>query len=279
MAKTQGREPQAGMLRVAAFQFKGSARIAENQEAIIHGMRTAASRKAKLLALQECALTGYAGVEIASPLEIDRDLLRQATAEIAKEAKRLGLYVSLGTTVFDKESAYNALRLLGPTGRTLGIYHKRAMYDQDGKHYTPGTRHGIHTIAGIKAGLRICFEFRFPEYFRELFAKRVQLAVMGFNMVGQTAAKLELARSLLRARAAENNLWILTANSISAVQNGPTCLVAPDGQIVAEAPAGNEALITGTVTLCKPTPLQQRIREIADSLAKPNKRPIKKSKE
>ena len=42
------------------------------------------------------------------------------------------------------------------------------------------TGDGIFEIAGISVGVRICFEVRFPEYFRELYARKTDLNVVLF---------------------------------------------------------------------------------------------------
>lgn len=258
-------------LRVGAFQFRSSADITQNCEAILRGMQAAARKKVRLLALPECALSGYLGVDLDAATEIDRAALAAATKQIAAEAKRHKMYVALGTTTFAKEKVYNTLRLLGADGRGKSIYHKRGMYQDDRRHYTPGDKLGICTLDGIRTGLRLCFDFRFPEYFRELLYARARLAVMGFCMVGKTAKKLPIARAHLMSRAAENGLWILAANNCRGVQNCPTCLVDPTGEIIAEADTRKETLLTGTVAIEPLTPLQANIVKEARRLRREDK--------
>jgi len=261
------------MLRVGAFQFEGSAEIGRNLTAILRGLRQAACQKVRLLALQECALTGYAGVDRDTSQTIDRRELARATEAIRIAARARRVAVALGTTVFRKGRAFNAVQLIGLDGRIRGTYCKRALYGEDKRHYAAGEGAHLYTVAGIRVGLRICFEFRFPEYFRELLAGGGQLAVMGFSMVGPTAAKRSLARALLMSRASENGLWILAANNTNGVQNAPTCLVDPDGRLVAEAPADREALISGAVTIERRSPLRRSILAQARSLQARRNRP------
>lgn len=46
-------------------------------------------------------------------------------------------------------------------------YDKRALWGWDKDNFTPGEGGGIIEYGDIKIGIRICFEVRFPEYFRE----------------------------------------------------------------------------------------------------------------
>ncbi len=259
-------------LRVGAFQFKSSGDIQRNLAAILRGIEAAARQRVRLLALPECALSGYAEIDLKSPAEIDRAALRAASAEVAREVRKHKLFVSLGTTTFSRGKNYNTLRLIGPAGRTRGLYHKRARYENDARHYARGNRQGTYHVDGLRVGLRLCFDFRFPEYFRELLRARADLVVMGFSMVAANSRKLAVARAHLVSRAAENGLWMLTANNCRGVQNCPTCLIDPDGDIVAEAQPRHEELITGIVETGPPPPLRANIVKQARRLVSGERR-------
>jgi omega-amidase len=257
-------------LRVAAFQFRGSGDAEANCSAILRGLESAAAQGARMVATQECALSGYAGVDIPNAWQSDPRALQDGVRQIAVAAVRLNLYVSLGCVMFARGKTYNALRLIGPDGRTRLLYYKRAMYGDDVANYSVGARDGAAEIDGVRTGLRICYEFRFPEYFREMLLAQADLVVMGFSMVGTDDAKFETAKAHLCSRAAENGLWILAANNTNGVQNAPTCLVNPEGRITAEAPRGEEALIVGDVQPGARTPLCEAIRAHGRSLAESN---------
>lgn len=231
-----------------------------NVAAIERGMKQAARRGVRLLATQESALSGYPSVDIESSRCMDPDALSAAAGRVCKLARRYRMYVVLGLTAFQRGRAYNSVCLVGPDGTLGRPYHKRASYGRDVENFASGTSSGgIHVVDGIRIGMRICFEFRFPEYFRELFRRRVQLAVVAFAMGGPPAWKLNVARSHLISRAAENGMYVLSANSISTSQTAPTCLIDPDGRVLACAPRNREALITGVVSLDPPTSTRKGI--------------------
>jgi predicted amidohydrolase len=93
----------------------------------------------------------------------------------------------------------------------------------------------------------LCYEVRFPEYFRELFKEDVLMAFVSFCDVGdekQFTHKYEIIKSHLITRAVENAMYIMSVNSISNDQLAPTCLIDPDGLMLQSAPKNEEYLIS-----------------------------------
>lgn len=60
------------------------------------------------------------------------------------------------------------------------IYHKRALWGWDKDNFSIGDRDGVFEINGLKVGIRICFEVRFPEFFRELYREQTDLNIILF---------------------------------------------------------------------------------------------------
>jgi predicted amidohydrolase len=144
--------------------------------------------------------------------------------------------------------------MIPPDGKDLGPYHKRALWGWDRENFQAGKETGIYEIDGIKVGVRICFEVRFPEYFRELFREQVHLALVSFADVSEEEQKgrLNILQSHLVSRAVENVMYVLSANSTSQRQGAPTCLVDPDGVVLAAAPLQEEYLLTSEIEITKP---------------------------
>ena len=236
---------------------------------MLRGVRRAARRGVELLVMQECALTGYAGVDRTGCEDLDWSEVERAEDRLAVAAREHGLSLAYGTAVRSAGGGRpgNAMRLVDARGRRRLTYCKRAMYGDDRRHYAPGSGPGrACMVCGFRVGLRVCFEFRFPEYFRELLARRVEIALVGFSMVGPDARKLPVARAHLQSRAAENGMWVVGANSLSGVQNAPTCIVTPEGGVAAAAPPGRETLIRHRAVAEAGGPLRRSIVGHARSL-------------
>jgi predicted amidohydrolase len=233
-------------MKIAAFQFKGSGSIADNFTAIRRGILSAAEQNVRFLLTQECALCGYPPIETKAVTKIDFDELAEAELELAHLAVQQSMFVALGTILRDGGAYHNAIRLLSPSGTSLPPYSKRALWGWDRENFTPGSAMGIYTIDSIRVGVRICFEVRFPEYFRELFREHVDLACVSFCDVSPepNPVRYELIQAHLMTRAVENALFVLSANSMSGHSSAPTCLIDPDGAVLSIAPPNQEHLLT-----------------------------------
>lgn len=170
-------------------------------------------------------------------------------------AQKHNMFIALGMITFDETVTYNSVQLIGPTEEKFQRYHKRALWGWDRDNFKPGTEIGIYNIDGIKVGIRICFEVRFPEYFRELFRDQVDLCIISFADIGKPEQKdkLDIIQSHLISRATENVMYVLSANSISQHQLAPTCLINPDGIILEKAPLNEESLITKEIEFASPS--------------------------
>ena len=241
-------------LKVGAFQFATSTDIVQNLAALKRGIEAAAQENVRLLLTQECALCGYPPVEIPSIAAIDQGLQAEAFAGIVQLAQEHQIYIALGMVEFTEGGAFNSVRLIGPDGDLLRPYHKRALWGWDQDNFQSGNAVGIYEIDGVKVGVRICFEVRFPEYFRELFVQDVDLAILPFADVGQPeqAGKINIIQSHLVSRAVENAMFVLSANSISQYQLAPTCLIDPDGHVIVSAPLNEEFLLTAVIEITEP---------------------------
>lgn len=240
-------------LTVGAFQFRGSGDPERNLAALERGMKEASKRGVRLLATQECALCGYPPNEVESPKAINWLGQAKALRELRELAGELHLFVVVGMATRSREGVRNSVRLVTPAGDIRAPYHKRALYGWDSDNFRRGAgAGGVHLVDGIRVGLRICYEVRFPEYFRELFNRRVELAVLSSADVGEVPQKYDVMRAHLVTRASENGMYVLAANSSSGPQLSPTCLIDPDGREVGRAPKNKEALMVGEVRVNSP---------------------------
>ncbi|MEW6403628.1 MAG: carbon-nitrogen hydrolase family protein [Chloroflexota bacterium] len=241
-------------LKIGAFQFAACESIESNLTAIKRGIERAADGNVRLLLTQECAVCGYPPIEVPSVNAIDKTCQYEAYQEISKLAKKYKMYIALGMVTFDESNTYNSIWLIHPDGQDLKPYHKRALWGWDKENFQPGNETGIYNIDGISVGVRICFEIRFPEYFRELFIEQVDLTLVSFADVGQVEQKVRIntIQSHLVSRATENVMYVLSANSTSQQQWAPTCVIDPDGNVMDVAPLNEEYLLTTEIEITEP---------------------------
>lgn len=232
-------------MKVAAFQFSASASISDNHKAIKRAIEKAAHNKVRLLVFQECATCGYPPVEIEAIEKINFEILSSYLEEIKDLANRYNMYIALGTIRKENGKYYNSIQLINPRGQLIGTYDKRALWGWDMENFAPGQGLGVFKIDNIKVGFRICFEVRFPEYFRELFKEQVDLCFVSFCDVlkEDSIERYNRIKAHLITRAMENVITVISVNSTSYYQTAPTAVIDINGNILYEAPRNQEYLI------------------------------------
>ena len=232
-------------MKVGVFQFLGSNSVSENHKAIIRGITTASQNNVRLLVFQECATCGYPPIETPTIGRIDFKTLDLYLEEIKRLAKEYDMYIVLGTVRKQNFKYFNSLLLIDPNGELIGNYDKRALWGWDLDNFTKGKTLGIYQIDDIQVGFRICFEVRFPEYFRELFKSNVQLCFVSLCDVSEqnSIERYNIIKAHLITRAVENVMTIISVNSISQYQTAPTAIIDSNGHIVSEAPRDQEYLL------------------------------------
>jgi len=232
-------------MKIGVFQFSASYNISDNHEAIKRGIIMASKDKVRLLVFQECATCGYPPIETPAIEKINFEILDSYLMEIKKLATEYDMYIALGTIRRHNSNHYNSIQLISPNGELIGNYDKRALWGWDLDNYKQGETLGIFQIDDVKIGFRICFEVRFPEYFRELLKENVELCFVSFCDVQSedSIERYNMIKAHLITRAVENVMTIVSVNSTSHYQTAPTAVIDINGSIVSEAPRNQEYLI------------------------------------
>lgn len=238
---------------IATCQFAVSADIGANAKAVCRLMEQAAKDKADITHFSECALSGYAGTDFASFDDFDWELLRQKTLEIMALAKKLRLWIALGSThpLTEPNKPHNCLYLINPHGKIADRYDKRFCTEGDLRHYTPGNHFVIVDIHGVKCAMLICFDLRFPEIYRALYKESVQCIFQSFYNSRQMGPSIHthIMRQTMQANAASNYFHVSMANSCGWFCPYPSCFIQPDGEITSQMEDHKEGLILNRVDL------------------------------
>ena len=205
----------------------------------------AASEGVRLLAFPECAVTGYPPRDIPSSAEVDFVRLETAHRELQELSDKYDISLIVGTMTRAAGGVRNTALILRP-GLPPLAYHKRALWGWDRDNFVPGDETGVVEIDGVRIGIRVCFEVRFPEYFRELYRQHTDLNVILFYDVtdGDSAGRYDLLHGHIRTRAVENVCYTLSVNTACPGQSAPTMLIDRSGGVLAEAEREREALLT-----------------------------------
>lgn len=141
----------------------------------------------------------------------------------------------------------NVAVMINRDGHIIDRYVKNYPFSKAGEHhyYQAGNETVIYDIEGIKASTFICYDLRFPELFRTV-AQQVEMMVV---IASWPAARLDHWLSLLKARAIENQCFVVGVNRIGRDGNnldysGGSQVVDPYGHIISLADEQTEYLVT-----------------------------------
>ena len=233
-------------MRVGIYQFAMADNPRENMTHIKTAVSEAARNGVELLFLPECALSGYPKEYPYTIEEVNFSEVENALNDLEELAADNDLYIVAGTAEYANGEYYNSAVLAIPNNKAYTIYRKRALWGWDAENFTPGDIvEGVFEKSGFRIGIRICYEVRFPEYFRELYSKNVDCAVVLFcdTSTDDSMERFDLIKAHLRTRAVENVFPILSVNSATKSQTAPTMAIDQNGSVVSELPRHNEELL------------------------------------
>ena len=219
---------------IATAQFPVSKNIQKNLKYMLD-LTQSASKSADVIHFSETSLGGYAGADFESWDNYDWGALEAAEKDIRKIAKANNIAIVCGTNkrIADGD-VRNRLLYVSAKGREVAHYDKRFCTPGDLKHYRTGRSFATFKINGIKFGMLICYDVRFPELYREYKKLGVQVLLHSFYNARAAGRNIHttIMRAALQARAATNYLYVSGNNSSGYYQSWPSVFIQPDGTIV-----------------------------------------------
>lgn len=230
-------------MRLAAYQFGVTGDVQHNMEIIRKAVELAAEQKAELIVFPECAISGYPPRNIDKAESIDMAAVESALKELQGLSNQLEICIVAGTAFFDGRY-YNRAYVIAPD-QAISYYGKRALYGWDEDNFTSGAENGLFRIGRYTVGIRICYEVRFPEYFRELYKEHTDVDIVLFFDVSDQddTERYNLIKGHLMTRAVENVTPILSVNATAPFQTAPTCFINASGKVLTEATCNMENLL------------------------------------
>ncbi len=267
-------------LRVAAAQFVSTPDVDENLATAGRLVAEAAAQGATVVALPEYfCLMGRQDSDKVHRREADGDgPIQRAVAQIARDHRVFLLAGTIPLACPVPHKVYNSSLVYGPDGTRLARYDKIHLFglrkgdekfDESVTILAGRTPVAVDLEApaiaaagfrhGLRVGLSICYDLRFPELYRNL--SPVDLIVVPSAFTHTTgSAHWE---TLLKARAIENQCYLLAPAQGGRHVNGRrtfghSMLVDPWGEVLAVLPEG-EGIVVGEIQAA-------RIAEVRASL-------------
>jgi predicted amidohydrolase len=223
-----------GKLRVASCQFPVTADIKSNYHYIEAQMIEAKLRKADVVHFPECALSGYPGTDMMTLEGFNWDELHSMTDSVMGLAKKLNIWVVMGSLhkLSGRNKPHNSLYVITPEGKVLDRYDKRFCTGTDLQYCSPGDHFVTFNINGVKCGLLICYDIRFPELYREYRKLGCDLIFQSFYNARQDKGSIHpvIMHISAQAHAATNYFYMSLTNS-SSPESWPCYFITPDGLV------------------------------------------------
>lgn len=234
-------------MRIAALQMHAIAGDGEaNIERIAAAAADAAAGGARLLIVPELAVTGYGAGEagftrLASPATGD------VAARLGAIAHENAIAIVAGFAEQDGQDTYNSALFTDGNG-TNAVYRKSHLYgDYERKSFRPALPASVMVdLGGIRIGMLICYDVEFPENVRRLALAGADLVVVPTALPKGSSGTF-IANHMIQVRAFENQVFVAYTNHCGADDHftyaGLSRIAAPDGKLLAEAPAEGETLL------------------------------------
>jgi omega-amidase len=223
----------------------------------------AARRDSDLIVFPEMWTTGLDWPNLKA-LSAGQDEVIKAVAGLAK---KYGIWLNGSMLALDdKGQPTNTSILFDPQGQQMGVYRKIHLFGlmNEDQYLAPGQRLTTVETPWGRSGLAICYDLRFPEMFRTY-------ALAGVTMVYLPSAwpypRLTHWRTLLRARAIENQMYVVAVNQVGSDGTydffGHSAIIDPWGELVVEA-GETEVLLTATIETERVAEARQKIPVFKD---------------
>ncbi|HEY0924414.1 carbon-nitrogen hydrolase family protein [Rheinheimera pacifica] len=270
--------------RVSAIQLTSTPDPAQNLAQVALYLQqladTYADGLAHLVALPECfaVFGGRDGLQLQYQAPLGQGVIQQGCSALAKQ---FGVYLLAGSlpTSSPQPQRFSASSILfAPDGSIVADYQKMHLFDVEVSDSTgsyresastyPGQKITLVELAELKLGLTICYDVRFAGLAQALASK-------GMNLLTVPSAFTKVTgeahwHTLLRARAIENQCFVLAPNQTGVHANGRetyghSLIIDPWGRVLADAGTATGWVsakidLTDVVQLRQSMPLAQHNR-------------------
>jgi predicted amidohydrolase len=248
-------------MQIALVQQRATPDKQANVEAGLAAVDAAAANGSQLVCFAELAFERFYPQHPAGPgfADLAEPVPGPITAAFQAKAAEHGVVIVLnlferdGTRTFDSSPVIDADgSLLGRT-RMIHITEYACFHEQG--YYTPGdTGAPVYDTAIGKLGVAICYDRHFPEYTRALAVGGAEIVVVPqAGSVGEWPEGLYEAE--MRVAAFQNGYFTALCNRVGEEEcltfGGESFVCAPNGEVIARAPAGEETILYADCDLPK----------------------------
>ncbi len=208
--------------------------VSQAMRIIASFMSLADQQSIDVLCFPECFLQGYT-LDINATKERAIDLSSVIFKGILTQLKEFRVTVILGLIEKEGSRFFNTAVVI-KGGKLVGKYRKVNLFENN---FQPGTEHTVFEVDGLKFGINICYDARFPEGALEMANKGASVIFypLSNRWPIQTAKKYRYKHiPNLVGRATESKCWVvssdITYRDEETMGYGCAVIVSPEGDVL-----------------------------------------------
>jgi len=227
-------------------------RVVERHIALLE---EAARRKIEVVVYPECSLTTWFPRLKLDNSEVDqffeKTMPNPLVQPLFNRAKELEIAFCLGYAELDGSKHYNSAVFVGKNGKIIGKYRKSHVETA----FLPGdTGLNVWPAMGGYVGIGICYDRRWPEFWRVLGMKGAELIFIPFCSSGINRLSEFHHLLCLQAGAYWSGAWVVASSHTGEEQEGPphmgaSAIVSPLGELITRSYTFGDELIDATIDL------------------------------
>ena len=220
-------------MKISIAQFKSELGAVEENFSTAERL-IAAAKNSDVILLPELWSTGYYPTPVEDFAEADGARTKNF---LCAAAKKFSVNIIGGSVIVESGGKiFNRCFVANRHGELAAAYDKTHLFSfaEEDKVFSAGEKISVVELDGVKCGLAICYDLRFPEFVRKIALKGAEII---FIPAAWSLKRLVPRQILTKARAIENQIFVVFANS-----SGKSEIVNPRGEVVVESGRGEEIL-------------------------------------
>ena len=233
-------------VRIAVGQTQRTATLDEAVPAAVAAVEEAGRLGAHVLCLPETCLPGHRSQARPVP-DYAAGQIDAAVDAVAAAAARAGVVTIVGAEWPTPAGREIVAVVVAADGSRLGVQAKTQIDPSEERDYVAGSGRHVFAAAGIRFAVAICHEaFRYPEIARAAALDGAHVVFVPHYVVTDDGslprrwcdAENPYNEKAVLCRALENTVYVAAANAAAPDQGSASCVIAPDGSLVAQMPYG-----------------------------------------
>ena len=222
-------------MKISIAQFKSELGAVEENFSTAARLIEAA-KNSDVILLPELWSTGYYPTPVENFADVDGERTKKF---LCAAAEKFSVNIIGGSVIVDSGGKiFNRCHVANRRGEIAATYDKTHLFSfaVEDKVFSAGDKISTVELDGVKCGLAICYDLRFPEFFRNITLTGAEII---FIPAAWSLKRLMPRQILTKARAIENQIFVVFANS-----SGKSEIINPRGEVIAESGRDEEILTT-----------------------------------